>query len=262
MTTYELTDIDLMEVSAVTAGANQHATVVLFKNLGFESPVKPKSVGTTERGEGPVTVEELTKSLADQKTQTADLTKAADEATAKAAAAEAALAALTKSATDAGLDVQDGKIVKRDAPEMVMIDGEAVEKSLVPAPVLKALEKAAANIAKMQAQAEEATLAKRGETELPNIAGTPLAKGRLLALAEKDADVLKALKAADAAMASTFVEKGHSRVEDEASSEYRLDQMTKAYQTAHSVPYETAYAAVVQTNDGRALYKSLRDTAN
>jgi hypothetical protein len=259
---YELEDIELLELSLVDNPANQHAAVVLFKNLGYETPVKPESAGTTERGEGPVTVEELTKSLADQKTQAAELTKAAAEATAKAAAAEAALAAMTKSATDAGLDVKDGLIVKRADPEFVMVGGEKVEKSLVPAPVLKALEQAAADIAKMQAQAEEVTLAKRGTDELPNLAGTPLAKGRLLALAEKDADVLKALKAADAAMASTFVEKGHSRVEDEASPEYRLDQMAKAYQTANNVPYETAYAAVVKTNDGRALYKSLRDTAN
>jgi hypothetical protein len=248
---YELEDIELLELSLVDNPANQHAAVVLFKNLGYETPVKPESAGTTERGEGPVTVEELTKSLADQKTQAAELTKAAAEATAKAAAAEAALAAMTKSATDAGLDVKDGLIVKRADPEFVMVGGEKVEKSLVPAPVLKALEQAAADIAKMQAQAEEVTLAKRGTDELPNLAGTPLAKGRLLAL-----------KAADAAMASTFVEKGHSRVEDEASPEYRLDQMAKAYQTANNVPYETAYAAVVKTNDGRALYKSLRDTAN
>jgi hypothetical protein len=209
-----------------------------------------------------VTVEELTKSLADQKTQAAELTKAAAEATAKAAAAEAALAALTKSATDAGLDVKDGLIVKRADPEFVMVGGEKVEKSLVPAPVLKALEQAAADIAKMQAQAEEVTLAKRGTDELPNLAGTPLAKGRLLALAEKDADVLKALKAADAAMANTFVEKGHSRVEDEASPSFKLNELAKAHAAAQNVTFETAYAAVTKAGVGADLLAQMRAKTN
>ena len=259
---YELEDIELLELSLVDNPANQHAAVVLFKNLGYESPVKPKSAGTTERGEGPVTVEELTKSLADQKTQAADLTKAAAEATAKAAAAEATLAALIKSATDAGLDVKDGLIVKRADPEFVMVGGEKVEKSLVPAPVLKALEQAAADIAKMQAQAEEVTLAKRGTDELPNLAGTPLAKGRLLALAEKDADVLKALKAADAAMANAFVEKGHSRVEDEASPSFKLNELAKAHAAAQHVTFETAYAAVTKTGVGADLLAQMRAKTN
>ena len=259
---YELEDIELLELSLVDNPANQHAAVVLFKNLGYETPVKPESSGTIERGEGPVTVEELTKSLADQKTQTADLTKAAAEATAKAAAAEAALAALTKSATDAGLDVKDGLIVKRADPEFVMVGGEKVEKSLVPAPVLKALEQAAADIAKMKTEAEEVALAKRGTDELPSLAGTPLAKGRLLALAEKDPEMLKTLKAADAAMRAAFVEKGNSNGADEASPEYKLDQLAKAHATAQSVTYHAAYAEVTKSGVGADLLAQMRANAN
>jgi hypothetical protein len=45
---------------------------------------------------------------------------------------------LSKSAEEAGLDVEDGKIVKRADPEYVEIDGEKVEKSAIPAPVLRA----------------------------------------------------------------------------------------------------------------------------
>lgn len=209
-----------------------------------------------------MTIEELTKALEGLQTQVTDLTRKAAEADAARAAAEAALETLTKSAAEAGLDVQDGKIVKRAEPEYVEIAGTRVEKALVPEPVLKALEQQAADIAKMKAQAEEIALAKRGETELPNLAGTALAKGRLLAMIGDDAELLKALKAADAAMATQFIEKGHSRVEDEASPEYRLDQMTKAYQAQHAVPYETAYAAVLKTAEGRALYRAHRDAAN
>jgi hypothetical protein len=36
----------------------------------------------------------------------------------------------------------------------------------------------------MKKAAEEVELAKRGETELPNLAGKPLAKGKLLAAVE------------------------------------------------------------------------------
>ena len=77
MTAFKLAHIQLDEVSGVPEPANQHAAVVLFKNLGYEPPVKPQSGGTTERGEGPVTVEELTKPLAEQQTQAAELTQAA-----------------------------------------------------------------------------------------------------------------------------------------------------------------------------------------
>jgi len=255
MSVYELEDIELREVSAVDTPANQHAAVVLFKRSGYTANVNPLDGEETAKGDGSVTVEELTKQLEALQAQVTDLTKRAEDA-------ETAAATLSKSAEDAGLDVQDGKIVKRAEPEYVEIEGERVEKALVPAPILKAIEKQAAEIAKMQAKALEVDLAKRGATELPNLAGTDIAKGRLLAAVGEDADMLKALKAADAAMATQYTEKGHSHIEDEASAAYKLEQLAKAYEAAHNVTYHTAYAEVTKSGTGADLLVQMRQEAN
>lgn len=255
MSDYELEDIELMEVSAVDSPANQFASVVLFKSSGYNPVVKPEMPGQIVKGEGQVTVEELTQKLEALQTQVADLTTKAKEY-------EDANDRMMKSAVAAGLEIENGEIVKRADPEYVEIDGEKIEKALVPAPLLKALEKQAAEIAKMKAEAEEVELTKRGETELPNLAGTALVKGRLLALVETDADLLKSLKAADAVMGEQFVEKGHARVEDEASASSKLDQLAKAHATAQNVTYHAAYAEVTKSGIGAELMVQMRNEAN
>jgi hypothetical protein len=264
---YDLEDVDVLELSLVDVPANQHSAVVLFKRVateslsGYEKSVNPQFGDRHNEGDGSVTVEELTKKLEGLQAQVTDLTKAAADAKAAEDAAKADLAALIKSAEAAEVDVQDGKLVKRADPEYVEIDGEKIEKALVPAPLLKALEKQAAEIAKMQAKAQEVELAKRGDAELPNLAGTGLAKGRLLKAVEGDADLLKALKAADAAMANAYVEKGSAAL-DENSPEAKLDALAKAHADAHKVGYHAAYAEVTKSGVGAELLAQMRATAN
>lgn len=253
---YELTDLLLEEVSGVDVPANQHAGVVLAKRFVYTDGVKPKNEGAMMKGDGSVTVEELTKKLESFQSQVADLTKRAETA-------EAALEALTKSAEAAGLDVVDGEITKRADPEYVEIDGEKVEKSLVPAPVLKALEKAAADIAKMQQKAEEAELAKRGASELPNLAGTDLAKGRLLKALEGDADLLAAVKAADAAMKANYTETGSGEVDSDAlDADARLTKMARDYAAEKGVTFEQAYDTVTQSGEGAEILARKRLGSN
>jgi len=263
--TFTLTDLDLIEISGVDSPANQHAAVVLFKRSGYNPVVKPFLPGFHKEGEVTVTVEELTKKVEALSAQVTDLTKKATDADTAKAAAETALAALTKSASEAGMDVQDGKIVKRADPEYVEIDGERVEKSLVPAPVLKMLEANAAKIAKMEADAADVALAKRGDTELPHLAGTAIAKGRLLAAVEaaKDEALLKSLKAADAVMKAAATEIGNGKPEDDASPAFKLEQLAKAHATAANVPYEVAYSEVTKAgNAGAPLLAAIRSGAN
>lgn len=255
MTTYELEDIELMEVSGVDAPANQHASVVLCKRSGYNHDVKPEMRAETTRGDGSVTVEELTQKLEALQTQVADLTKRADDA-------ETAAAKLSKSATEAGLEIEDGVIVKRTEPEYVEIDGEKVEKALVPAPVLRVIEKQAAQVAALEKQAKEVELAKRGAAELPNLSGTTLAKGRLLEALNGDEELLAALRAADAAMAGMFVEKGTAAVEDDSSPNSKLDRLAKAHAEAQNVTYETAYAEVTKSGIGADLLAQMRVAAN
>lgn len=209
-----------------------------------------------------MTVEELTKKLEGLQTQVADLTKRAETAEAALETANASIETLTKSATEAGLEIVDGQITKKADPEYVEIDGEKVEKASVPAPILRAIEKQAADIAEMRKKAEEVELAKRGETELPNLAGTGLAKGRLLAAVQGDAELLKALKAADAAMAKAYEETGHGDVHDEASPSYKLDQLAKAHAAAQNTSFEVAYAEVTKSGVGADLLTQIRNQPN
>lgn len=258
---YKLEDVELSEISSVPAGANQHAAVVLFKSLGYNPDVKSENSDLTEKGDGSVTVEELTKKLEDLQSQVTDLTEKANMAEDEKKKAEEMAANMKKAAEEAGFIVEGDTITKAADPEYVEIDGEKVEKSLVPAPVLKAIEKQAEAIAKMEKAAQEVELAKAGATELPNLAGTDLAKGKLLAAVAGDEELLKGLKAADAAMASQYVEKGTAEV-DEASPTHKLNELAKAHASAQNVSFETAYAEVTKAGPGAALLAELRTTAN
>ena len=262
MTEHFVEDLDLLEISGVDVPADPNASVVLFKRFGYNDGVKAQNGGPSAEGEGQVTVEELTTKLEALQAQVTDLTKKADDAAAAQKAAEDATAALTKSAEEAGLIIEDGKITKRKDPEYVEIDGEKVEKSAVPAPVLRAIEKQNAAIAKMQKEAEEVALAKRGESELPNLAGKPLAKGKLLAAVGADEDLLKALKAADAAMAKTFTETGHGDVHDDSSPAFQLEKLAKSHAETHGVTFEVAYDEVTKSGVGAELLVKMRSEAN
>lgn len=255
MKTYELEDIELMEVSGVDVPANQHASVVLAKSLGYNAIVKSEMTDETAEGDRSVTVEELMEKLEALQTQVTDLTSKAKEY-------EDTNERMMKSALAAGFEVKDGEIVKRAEPEYVDIDGEQIEKSLVPAAVLRMIEKRDAEVAELKKQAEEVELAKRGASELPNLAGTDIAKGRLLALVEGDEDLLKTLRAANAAMASEYVEKGTSTPEDMTSPAHKLDQLAKAHATEQNVSFETAYAEVTKSGIGAELLVQMRNAAN
>lgn len=285
MSKFRLADVDLSEISLVDVGANQHAKVAIWKRgdkkdrykaLSHAQKVAMKkamdegmdeeaaykvAMSKTGKGDGSVTVEELTKKLEGLQAQVTDLTKRAEDAETAKAASEATVADLTKSAEEAGLEIVDGKIAKRADEEFVEIGGEKVAKALVPAPVLKALESQAADIAKMKTEARNVELAKRGETELPNLAGTALTKGKLLDAIGEDKELLKSLKAADAAIAKAAQELGSSHV-DETSATHRLNKMATDHSIAKGVPFETAYAKVTESGDGLKLLAEARQEAN
>jgi hypothetical protein len=281
---FKLSGIKLQEVSLVDIPAAKGATIAVWKRaddkdkykaLTHAQKVRMKKLmdggmdeGTaykaatsaTEKGGSAMDAKELEKQVAALSTQVADLTKRADDA-------EAREAALTKAATDAGLTVEkadDGTytVTKAADPEYIEMDGEKVLKSAVPAPLLKRLEAQEAEIAKMQAREHEANLAKRGAAELPNLAGSDLSKGKLLALASDDEDVMKSLKAADAAMAAAFIEKGVNPLQDESSATFQLHKRASDIAKAKGTSFEIAYSELVQTAEGASLVERSRAEAN
>jgi hypothetical protein len=282
---FKLSNIRLDEVSLVDVPANKGAGIAIWKRdkdykdkykaLTHTQKVRMKKLmeegmdeeaafmaatTATEKGGSAMDAKELEKQVAALQTQVTDLTKRADDA-------EAREAALVKSAEDAGLSVEkseDGaySMTKAADAEYIDMDGEKVLKSAVPAPLLKRLEAQETEIAKMKAREHEVNLAKRGAAELPNLAGSDLAKGKLLALASDDAEVMKSLKAADAAMAQTFIEKGSNPLNDESSATFQLHKRASDIAKAKGTTFEVAYSEVIQTAEGAALVERSRAEAN
>jgi len=274
-----LKNIKLDEISLVDRGANQHAAITLFKrgepmnddemseaqkakmkeymDKGYskEDAVKMCMGEKTEKGGHNMDPQELADKLEALEGQVNDLTKRAE-------AAEAAKAELEKAADEAGFDIEEGKLAKRADPEYVEIEGERFEKAAVPAAILKALKTKEAELAKAKAEQEEVTLAKRGAEELPNLAGTNIAKGKLLAAVGGDEEVLKALKAADAALKKQMEEIGVNPMQDEASATFRLNKMATDYAKENNVTFEIGFSEVTKSAEGRELIAAARAEAN
>lgn len=274
----KLKNIKLTEISGVDIPADPNAKITLFKrgepmkdedmsdamkakmkeymDKGYsqEDAMKMCMGEKTEKGGHDMDPQELADKLEALEGQVDDLTKRAE-------AAEAEKAALEKAADEAGFDIEEGKLAKRADPEYVEIEGEKFEKSAIPATILKALETKEVELAKAKAEQEEVTLAKRGAAELPNLRGSDLAKGKLLSMIDDD-EIISALKAADAAMKKQMEEIGANPLNDEASATFRLNKMANDYAGEHKVPFETAFAEVTKSGEGRNLMTEARSEAN
>jgi len=199
-----------------------------------------------------MTPDELAKRLEEMESEVSTLKAAKEEV-------EGERDALAKALDEAGYDVEGTDVTKRAEPEYIEMDGERVLKSAVPEPLLKRLEK-------LESDAEAQTLAKRADAEVPNLAGTPEVKGALLKAVDAIADeaareeAVKALRAADAAVKEQFVEKGRTAVGDAHADDpaSKLDTLAKNYASEKAVTYETAYAEVVKTAEGRELRAQAR----
>ena len=274
----KLKNIKLTEISGVDIPADPNAKITLFKrgepmkdedmsdamkakmkeymDKGYsqEDAMKMCMGEKTEKGGHDMDPQELADKLEALEGQVDDLTKRAE-------AAEAEKASLEKAADEAGFDIEEGKLAKRADPEYVEIEGEKFEKSAIPATILKALETKEVELAKAKAEQEEVTLAKRGAAELPNLRGSDLAKGKLLSMIDDD-EIISALKAADAAMKKQMEEIGANPLNDEASATFRLNKMANDYAGEHKVPFETAFAEVTKSSEGRDLMTEARSEAN
>lgn len=273
-----LSDIILNEISFVDNPANQEANILLFKrSASDEQPKEAKMADkmTPEQearmkaymGKGydkdkaremamSKSFEDLLDEVEALTETNGDLTKSYDATTEKLFNIEMALDKAGIKLTD------DGEVEKAAAPEYVEIDGEKVEKSAIPAPLLKRMEADSDRIAKLEKRDHEVSLAKRAKDELPNLGGTDLQKGRLLDAVEKmdGADeLMRALKAADAAVSKMFDEVGKTHDDaDDTGPKAALEKKVAEYAEEKSVSKETAFAEVTRNGEGRELYKQMR----
>jgi len=265
----KLKNIVLDEVSLVDVGADPNAHVTIFKRADMtddemqmkmkeymdkgysEEEAKAMCMSETKKGGLDMDPQELAEKLEAMEGQVTDLTKRAESA-------EAEVAELKKAADEAGFDIAEGKLAKRADPEYIEVAGERVEKSAVPAVILKALQEQAEALSVSKAKEQETELAKRGEEFLPHLAGTPLSKGKLLEAIGDNEELLKSLRAADAAVAKSMEEIGSNPLNNDASATYRLNKMASDYAAAKSVPFETAYAEVTKSGEGASLMAEAR----
>lgn len=239
----QLREIKLSEISLVDNPANQHAKVVLQKmDAGTPSDFKPKE-------DVVMTPETLEKKLGDAETQNAELTKNYSEL-------DQLVDAIVKTASGLGIEIDrtSGAVAKKAEPETISVDGEQILKSTVPESLLKRL----VDLEKAQ---EVETLTKRAKSELPNLAGSDIAKGELLKAVDamdKDTreDMLKALKAADAAVSNLFKSVGNDSI-DESTPEAQLDMLAKGHAEKTGVTFHKAYEAMIDTPKGQELLKSM-----
>lgn len=230
---YKLAGLMLEEISLVDNPANVDAKVSIYKRAETRDQSR-EAAGAS--GNPPIhnkednmsDVEKMGEQLEDLKKQVEQLTAERDEALAKVA----------KGAEEV---------------EYIEFQGEKIEKSAVPAPVLKALEAQGAALAKMEADREADALVKRANAELPHLAGDVTAKAKLLKAAEGIDGAMDILKSADKAFSMALAEKGHSNTEENSALE-ELDQLAKSYASDKGVSYHEAYAEVTKSGRGAELF--------
>lgn len=178
---------------------------------------------------------------------------------------------LAKSAADQQVDL--AKAGGDDPVVYTTLDGVDIRKSADPAllAMAKGRDDDKRELAKALAAGEDAVLEKRATDDLGNIGGELLGKKALLKAVDGIADAstkdaaLAVLKAANTAGKGAFVRKGANGENTETvtgedgreltASEARLDELAKVHATEHKVTFEKAYAEVIQTTEGAALYK-------
>lgn len=248
MKQFKIKGLSLDELSAVGKPANPGARVALFKQ---QEPKPNNDEGDTVM---PKTLEETLAEI--------------EEGKAKLKKADTAIDVLTKALEDTHVIKKsaegDVTIEKKQAEETIEFGGQTILKSAVPEPILKALEAQAKDLADLRKKAEEEDLRKSVQGTFPNLAGTDDSKVALmkavngLPTAVKD-EVLKSLKAADAAVTNLFKEKGSTTVDENSPSE-QLAKLAKDYATKNSTTFEIAYSEVTKSGEGAQLLKSIRQT--
>jgi hypothetical protein len=239
-----LKKLELDELSLVDRPANTQAKVSLFKR---DNPNVPTEELQTKEDEMKISEEmkALMKPYMDKGMSEEEAMKAYADDMKKLKEDKGRM---MKALEDNGFVITEETIEKAAPVEMIEVEGVSVVKSDVPAPVLKALEKA-------EQERAEAAIAKRAEADLPNFA-LDVAKELLKSFGDNEA-VLIALKSADAAIKSLTTEHGETgEAEDLAKASDKLDAMVKEYMKANNMAkgdYAKAYAAVANTDEGRAL---------
>ena len=169
-----------------------------------------------------------------------------------------------KSADERKREIEAAAHAEQDADPVVYTTGDGIELRKSAGDALIAMAKKNDTIAKenatLRAEREQAALEKRADAELSHLPGDVKTRAAMLrAIDAIDGDAQReaahsALKANNAAMSKAFETIGHNGQPESGSPEDTLDKLAKAHAEKHSVSHAAAYAEVLKTDEGNALY--------
>jgi hypothetical protein len=274
-----LQQLELDELSLVDRPANAQAMVSLFKRdnsygedmneetteKSYEAEMKVACADCATAdggvcascGEGPDMMETPEMAKADEVTTETEVDKAeevevkaveVDKSAEEIASLKLENERLRKALIENGYVIKAEAIEKKAQADFIEYDGEKINKSDIPAPILKALE--AAEIAKADLE-----LTKKAQDALPNFALT--AAKELVKSFWANEEIMGALKAADKAFSASMEEVGKADVDGEfTTATDKLDALVKSFMDTNEMKkseYARAYAAVAKTEEGKAL---------
>lgn len=253
-----LENLTLEEVSLVDKSANQHAQITLFKRdtsqgepmteetekMAPEMDAKIKAYMKAKNCDRKTAMEALMKfdeTEAEVETLKADVDKL-----------KADNEALRKSLIEEGYKITAEGVEKKAPEEFIEVEGEQINKADIPAPILKRLEEA-------EIEKAEAAISKRCKETLPNL-DEANARALLKAhdeMAEEEAKKFaEFMQALDNLFDDMTEEVGKSAAQgDMEDPNEKLNALAKAYEAEHNTTFAKAYAAIVKTDEGKALIK-------
>lgn len=270
---FNVTDLELIELSLVDEPANPAARVVLFKRDmpdderkleeliagGMSADEARAQIARMRRGKGTGPSGDQGKgavSMSDQQKRLDEL-----EAANKRLSTSVEVLAKALEAEGYVVQVADDAVAveKRKAEDYIEVGGEPVLKSALPASVLAVIAKQADELAAVSKRLEAEELAKRVSVEIPYLSGDAPAKGALLKAIDAIADET-ARKAAHAmlkganALASRLTREFGTVAPQETDAMTELNKMADEYAVAQKVTFAKAFAEVTKTGRGAELF--------
>ncbi len=271
---YNVTDLELIELSLVDEPANPAARVVMFKRydaMPDEDKIKELIEGGMSEDEARDQVARMrrnkgagpTGDLGKGDNSMSDQEKRLDELEAANKRLEGSVDALVKSLESEGYVVQIADeavtVEKRKAEDYIEVGGEMVLKSALPASVLSVISKQADELAAVNKKLEAEELTKRVTAEIPHLAGDAVTKGAVLRAIDAIADeaVRKAahamLKGANS-VASKMTREFGTVAPQETDAMTELNKMAEDYSAEKKVTFAKAFAEVTKTGRGAELF--------
>jgi hypothetical protein len=241
----------MTEISAVDRPAQVHARMSIMKRDDGNPAVTDGDIQMTEAE----MIEITKKSKADMASLQAQLDDAMKEVAdlkAQMGKRDETIVELTKA----------NDIAKSD--EVIKVGDTEIRKSAVGDSTFAMFKAQNAEIAKANDARELVELTKRAETELSALPGEAVAKAAVLKavakMAEAERTALDAmLKGGQAALASLMKSKGRDGVSGEgATADEKIEALAKSYAKEKGVTIAKATDAIMQTDEGRALYNDSR----